>query len=251
MDINKILSPIQPLSRHVVDDTPVGIVVKYVGSEVSATITVSSSGDITFKHGALASEAVDSTIDSGTDDAGVIDVSDSSANTFGKIVDMINNSSNWEAYLKDGLRADNSNNSTGSLLLRTETTLTPNVTETSLFVDTSKMLNFSIRIGSRTRINGTEEHSAAELLRVISTNTFGSGTSLVQIYEVDELKKTETKILEQDGEATGVEQDFNLVKDGRGSIAVSRTGMHLLVRLLGSGFMTGKMTAIGAVARGA
>lgn len=249
--INPILSPRQPILRRVADDEPVGIVVKYIGSEVSATITVSSSGDITFKHGALAAEAVDDTIDSGGDDEGVIDVSDTNANTFGEAVDLINASANWEAYLKDVLRADSSNNSTGSLKTLAEATLTPNSTEQGLLLDTSKTLNMSVRIGSREYTNGTEENSAAEITRIISKNTFATGTSKIQVYKMDELKKTETKIFERDTAATTVEQDLDFVKDGVGRIAVSRTGQYLLVRLIGGTYCTGYLQAVGAVARGA
>jgi len=245
MRINPILSPKQAVVRLLVDDAPVSLVIKYVGEEASATVIVST--DITFKHGAAGAEAVDSTIDSGGDDAGVIDVSDANANTLGEVVDLINASANWEAYIKDGLRADAS---TG-LLARSETTLTPGVTEVSLYSDTSTDLNISIRIGSRTKVNGTEEHSAAELLRVISTNTYGSGTSKIQVYEVDEARKTETKILEMAGGATTAEQDKSFLEDGEGGLAVSRTGMHLLVRMIGSAACTGQINAIGKVARGA
>jgi len=244
--INPILAPKQTVSRHVVDDGPVSLVIMYIGSQVSATVTVAS-GDITFKHGAAAAEAVDATIDSGGDDDGVIDVSDTTADTLGEVVDLINGSANWKAYIKDGIRADAS----AGLLARSETTLTPNVTETPLYSDTSTDLELSIRIGSRTKVNGTEENSAAELLRVISTNTFGSGTSLIQVYEVDEIKKTETKIFEAAGNATTIKQDLDLIKDGVGGLAVSRTGMHLVVRMKGSAACTGKITAIGQVARGA
>lgn len=245
MNINSILSPKQSVSRHVVDDAPVSLVIMYVGDEASATVTVST--DLTFKHGAAAAEAVDSTIDSGGDDAGVIDISDANANTLGEIVDLINVSANWKAYIKDGLRAD----AAAGLLARSETTLTPNVTETPLYSDTSSDLELTIRIGSRTSVNGTEEHSAAELLRVISTNTFSSGTNLIQIYEVDEVRKVETKILEMAGGATTAEQDKNFIEQGVGGIAVSRTAMHLIVRMKGSAACTGKMTAIGKVERGA
>ena len=246
MDINPILSPKQSVARNVIDDASVPLVVMYKGSEVSATVTVAT-GDITFKHGASGSEAVDSTIDSGGDDAGVIDVSDANANTLGEIVDLINASANWKAYIKDGLRAD-----TGAgLLARSETTLVPKVTQTPLYSDTSTDLRLSIRVGSRTSVNGTEENSAAEVTNIVSKNTFGSGTNLIQIYEVDELLKSETKIFEKSGAATTVEQDFNLVAEGVGSIAVSRTGMHLLVRMIGSAALTGYMSVVGKVARGA
>ena len=251
MNINPILSPRQPMIRNVADDEPVGIVVMYVGSEASATVTVSAGGDITFKHGVAAAEAVDATIDSGGDDDGVIDVSDAGADTLGEVVDLINASANWKAYLKDGLRADSANASTGSLLEMAETTLTPNVTETDLVLDTSKTLNMSIRIGSRTMINGTEEHSAAEISRIISTNTFGSGTSKIQVYKMNEANDSETKIFEVSGGATTVEQDLELVKNGVGTIAVTKTGEHLLIRLIGSAACTGVLQVVGSVARGA
>jgi len=250
--INKILSPIQPVVRNVVDDEPVGIVVMYVGDEASATVTVGAGGDITFKHGDLAAEAVDDTIDSGGNDDGVIDVSDSGADTMGEVVDLINASANWKAYLKDAIRADSSNADTGSLLQMAETTLTPNSTETDLVLDTSKTLNMSIRIGSRTKVNGTEENSAARLTRHISTNTFASGYSKIQVYEVDEVAKTETKLLEISGGATTVEQDKKYNDpEGEGAIAVSRTGMHLVARLIGETYCTGIFQVIGGVARGA
>ena len=113
---NSILFPKQPIAQLVADDGDVALKVRYVGSQPSATVAVSSAGDITFKHGVAGAEVVDPTIDSGGDDDGVIDVSDATANTFGEVVDLINASPNWEAYLVGVLRADNSNASTGSLL---------------------------------------------------------------------------------------------------------------------------------------
>ena len=243
--INPILSPKQPVLRHVIDDAPVAIVVMYVGDEASATITVST--DITFKHGDAAAEAADDTIDSGGDDAGEIDITDTNADTLGEVVDLINASANWKAYIKDGLRGDDSD----GLLARAETTLTPNVTETPLYSDTSTELNLTLRIGSRTKVNGTEENSAAEVYRITSTNTYGSGYSYIQIYEVDEIKKTETKIYEQDGGATATEQKEQFQDDDNGAVAVSRTGMHLVARIIGETYCTGKMSVAGAVARGA
>lgn len=247
MDLNPILNPKQSVARHVIDDAPVSLVVMYIGSQASASITVSG-GDITFKHGAAGSLVVDPTIDSGNpSEPGVIDVSETNSNTLGEVVDMINASGNWKAFIKDGLRADTS----AGLLARSETTMVPNVTETPLYSDTSTDLRLSVRIGSRTKVNGTEENSAAEITNIVSKNTFGSGTNLIQIYEVDENAKTETKIYEASGAATTVEQDKAFVKDGVGSIAASKAGLHLVARMIGSAACTGYMTVVGKVARGA
>lgn len=250
MDLNEILKGAQPESRHVIDDAPEGLVIMYVGEEASATVTVSAAGDITFKHGDLSSEAVDDTIDSGGDAAGIIDVSDTNADTMGEVVDLINASANWKAYLKDALRADSANASTGSLLARSETTLVPQVTQTPLYLDTSKVLNLSARIGSRTSVNGTEENSAALVDFIACTNTFGSGTNLIQIYEVDEIAKTETKLMEVAGGATTVE-DKPLGDQNNITYATKRTGRHLLARMIGSAACTGKLAVNGKVSRGA
>lgn len=245
MELNKILHPKQKITRHVVDDGPVSLVIMYIGDEASATVTIST--DLTFKHGDLASEAVDDTIDSGGDDAGVIDISDANANTIGEVADIINASANWACYIKDAIRADTS----AGFLARGETTLVPNVTETPLYSDTSTDLRLTLRIGSRTRINGTEENSAAEIYRITSLNTFGSGTSLIQIYKVNEINKTEEKIYEQSGGATTVEQKEQFQDDDQGAVACEKTGEHLVARMIGSAACTGRMSVAGAVMRGA
>lgn len=247
---NPILFPKQPFATLVYDDVDVALKVRYVGSQASASITVSAAGDITFKHGAVGALVVDPTIDSGGDDPGVIDVSDASANTYGEVVDLINASANWEAYLVGGLRADNANASTGSLLARTETTLVPKATEVDLYQDTSKVLNMSIRVGTRTKVTGTEEKGAAEIFSIISTNTYASGTSLIKVYEVNEIDKSETLVYQKAGGATTVEQTQTFVSNGRGSLGVSKQGNHLVVRIVGSAACTGNITVVGAVAKG-
>ncbi len=247
---NPILFPKQPFAKLVADDGDVALKVRYVGSQASASVTVSSSGDITFKHGAVGALVVDPTINSGGDDPGVIDVSDATANTFGEVVDLINASANWEAYLVGALRSDNSNASAGSLLARTETTLTPKSTEVDLYNDTSKVLNLSVRVGVRTTVTGSEEKGAAEIFSIISTNTYASGTSIVKIYEVNEIDKSETLVYQKAGGATTVEQTQTFVSNGRGSLGVSKQGNHLVVRIVGSAACTGNMTVVGAVAKG-
>lgn len=73
-----------------------GLRVGYKGSQASATIEVSSDGDITLKHGTLGAEAVDTGVGLPTKN-GIYDVSDAAANTFKKIIDDINASENWYA----------------------------------------------------------------------------------------------------------------------------------------------------------
>lgn len=119
--IAEALALLRTFSAGTSQDVTVAGRVQYVGSQVSGTITVSSSGDMTFKHGALAAEVVDATIDSGGDDPGVIDVSDSTANTLLKVVNLIIASPNWRFFAEAGLPDDDTNLSTGSFLAKTAT----------------------------------------------------------------------------------------------------------------------------------
>lgn len=244
---NPILSPKQPILKHVVDDADVALIVKYVGAQPSFTVTVSSAGDITFKHGVSGAEAVDSSIQIGAG-AGIIDVSNAAGNTFAEVVDHINGSANWEAFLVDALRADSSDASTGSLLEITETRGARN-TELSLKKDTSKVLNISCRIGARANVVGSEEVSAAEIYQINSKNTFGSGTNLIQVYEIDDVAKTETKVYELAGGATTATDAKTFVVNGRGSLATSKIGKALLVRMIGSAACTGYLNPIAAIAK--
>ena len=246
---NPILYPKQNKTNIKLDDIDIGLTVRYIGEQVSSTITVSSDGDITFKHGASGAEVVDATIDSGGDDEGVIDVSDANADTFGEVVDLINASVNWEAYLVGTLRSDDANASTGSLLVRSESTLLPNV-DLKLFKDTSKVLNISLRIGSRINSQGTEIKSAAELYEIVSTNTFSTGTNLIQVYRINEETNEEEKIYEIAGAATTVQQILEFVVNNRGSLSVNKQDEHLLIRMIGSTECTGQLQVIGAVAKG-
>lgn len=119
--IAEALRILRTFSAGTSQDVSVAFRAQYVGSEASGTITVSASGDITFQHGDLASEAVDGTIDSAGDDPGVIDVSDTQANTLLKVINLINASPNWRAFAESGLPDDDMDASTGSILAKSET----------------------------------------------------------------------------------------------------------------------------------
>lgn len=245
---NPILSPKQPIATLVADDGDVALKVRYVGAQPSATVEVDSSGNLLFKHGVAGSEAADSTIQIGST-AGTITVSNASGNTFAEVVDHINGSSNWEAYLVGVLRADSSNASTGSLLVMSATTIAPGK-ELDLLKDTSKVLNLAVRLGVRENVTGSEEKGAAEIYSIVSTNTYASGTSVIKVYEIDEVAKTETLVYQKTGGATTVEQTQTFVSNGRGALGVKKQGKHLLVKIVGSAACTGNLMVVGAVAKG-
>lgn len=184
-------------SAVVTDDTDVAMEIVYIGDEDSATVGVDSSGDITFKHGDLGSEAVDTTVVAST---GKIDVSNSSYDTFGEVVDTINASPNWRARLKGALRADSSND---TLLIVSATTLTPKTESFNCLFDTSAALMLTKYIGlidlDRTPALNDDESCLAKIYQIdgISTFTASGSSSGIYVYAVETDKygnRTETLI---------------------------------------------------------
>ena len=234
--------------NYAVTDADIGIALRYVGSLASATVTVAS-GDLTFKHGVAASEAVDATIDSGGDDEGVIDVSDANANTMGEVVDLINASANWEARLVGSLRTDAS---AAELLNRSETTITSATNFLPLYKDTSATFNLGICIGPfalellKGATNGAWitdaeiARSRAEVQLITHNMTFGSGTNSINIYDIDPVNKVETLIFSYAGAATTVEATKDLLDHAIETLAV---GHHLLIQV-----GNGAATAVGFAA---
>lgn len=236
------------VSRSVADDGDIGLVVRYKGTEASATVEVAAtSGDITFKVGTLSSEAVDADIDSGGNDPGVIDVSDSNVDTMGELVDFINASGTWEAYLVDCLRSDDSR----TLLLtmaaaQANKTVVPQGVR--LYKDSSQNDNFDISIAIMNRLYPTgferSEDKICGVSGVVEKNTFGSGTSDIKVYEINPNTKVETLVYSRSCAATTVQgtlasTDIDITAD---------QGNYLLVRMVASAAAaTGFLTVLGKI----
>lgn len=204
-------------SAAYVADSPVGLAVRYRGSQASATVTVAS-GEITFKHGAAAAEAADSTVGV----AGV--VADGTYTTLGAMVDAINLSANWIAEIVDGLRADTSTN---VLLARSETTLSPTRRQVlPLFIDTSVALSLTYRISARrTNFNKSQNGKRSVFQRFQGLVNVGSGTLILTVLDVD--KKSATTDLRGKWDGTdNTELDTGL----GGPEIMSEFGNDLLVR---------------------
>lgn len=93
------------------DSDPV-FFVKYIGSTAGKpTVEVSSGGDITLK----IAGSVDATVGCPTHVTGIIDVSDTSCDTFIEVANAINMSDNWRAVLVNALGTDNANDSLATL----------------------------------------------------------------------------------------------------------------------------------------
>lgn len=206
-------------SAAFVADQPVALAIQYRGTEASATVTVAS-GDITLKHGAAGSEAVDNTVGS----SGV--VADGTYTTLGAMVDAINASPNWHAEIVDGLRSDSS---TAALLARSETTLAPVRTQVlPLYLDTSAHLSLSYRISAR-RLNWSRAQKACQSVfkQARALVNVGSGTLVLTIYEVDKFGTVVATLATFNG-TDNTELDARIA-GGEGEL-ISQVGNDLLVR---------------------
>lgn len=107
----RAIGPIAGTSSTASTDNVVGYV-KYVGSTAGKpTVEVSSTGVITLK----IAGSVDTTVGCPTHVTGIIDVTDSSCDTFTEVANAINQSANWRFALVDALGSDSSNDSLATL----------------------------------------------------------------------------------------------------------------------------------------
>lgn len=219
--------------------------VQYVGAQASGTVTVTvTTGDVTFQHGVLASEVVDTTINS-DDDPGVIDVSDAAANTMGGVVDLINGSANWRAILHGCRRADAS---AGLLFTRSETQakvaagieLAADETVGEWKIGRSitnrkfNVITGSDGLGDLTDVN---YQNSLDFWRF--ENTFGSGTSAIYIYDMLDLSEdatTEKLIATLAAGATTVAQEYKFTVDQGRAIQVP-IGHRIFVQVVNSAAM--------------
>jgi len=219
--------------KRVADDTDVGLVIRYIGALASCLIVVDdTTGDISSTVGALGSESTDTNFLEPGGTGGNIDVSDANANTFGKVVDIINSLDDYEAYLVDVLRADAT--TVGSLLAMAATQAKVSA-GIPLYKDTSVVLNLSIAVqGEDLQYSDNGCKNICDY--IASKNTYASGASTIQIYE------GETLVASWACAATTVEQE-------KTTLAFGCKGKKLLIRMLGQTYCTGYLVINGKSTR--
>jgi len=188
------------------DDTDVAFIVRYVGATPTATDTVTIASDtITFKQDGVADTTLECPVVAPL--GGIIDTSHADCNTLGEVVDTINGSADWEAVLLDGLRTDATG--TTNLLVAAAADATGkdglNVyfdTDAVTFVHsralgpgrTFKWFMPAESVNGKT-INNPYLGTYSILGSMTGTSTYGSGTSLLQVYAVVPTRGGETVTL--------------------------------------------------------
>lgn len=181
------------------DDAGISMLVRYVGSNSSATVAVDAgTGDLTFEVGGAAYTGFECPVAGAL--GGIIDVSNAACNTMGEVVDTINGnctgcSSDFRAVLIDSVRTDTSIDALVTIGT-TQTTLTGGL---ALNIDTSvAMIESRALIPNRTNIAGFLGGPAAGF-RLLENpfmgqwpflrwfqgySTYGAGTSVLNVYSV-------------------------------------------------------------------
>jgi len=238
------------------DDTDPAYLVKYVGTSASATVEVSSAGDITLKHGALSSEAADSTVKCPSGgSSGVIDVSDADCNTVGEVINAINASNNWVAVPVAALLSDSSNDTlaTKSATLANTSVGVPLYIDTDVALTSTVLLNhteFTSDIGTylagisksgvELRLNPFVTRTFLASAR--GTSTYGSGTSTWSVIQVkpsykrsSSTESVKTLLSGIAGGATTVQGTLVSLSDNNRIVSDDNT--KLLVRITNSAAM--------------
>lgn len=183
----------------ITDDTDIVLLVKYIGSSASGTVTVAADGNITFKHGAVGAEANDTSVGGAADSGATIDVSETTEDTLGEVVDLINGSANWCAVIVDGLRDDTATDALllmsasqakieGGLQLLADTDtrlvtrrlIAPDMMRKS--IEPYLVQNDRLALTSKAP-NYPFEGTRAEVSMLSGKSTYGSGTSTWEIHE--------------------------------------------------------------------
>lgn len=218
---NSLLRPadVRPVPFGEQDDTPIGIIIRYIGTDVSGIIVVAADGNLTFKSGALGAEANDVSIGGAADAGATIDVSEATEDTFGEVLDLINADANWEAVLVDVVR---STTATDALLANAGQQM--KVTKGFGFVlDTTTALVTGRLIAPdayRKDIRTYERQGAvnsafpftghrAALIRALEVTTYAADTSFWKLYSEDALLGDVNTIWDVAAGATTVEDEID------------------------------------------
>lgn len=189
-------------------DAVVALYLRYIGEEASGKVAIANTtGDMSFTHGDVGSEAADTTVNPAGGVAGTIDLSGEAA-TFQALAELVNASANWELIPVGYLPTDATEASgTAKIVNNVSATQAKTATGMAVYFDRSASLHHSIGITA----NGpsSEPHGfdagMRNIINLLSvTLTYSSGTHLVKVYEVDDIEGTATELASFSAAATTV-----------------------------------------------
>ena len=204
------------VSMSVTADDPtirqfVGLIIEYVGSSASCLITTASNNTIASAVGASGAEAADANFTVGST-PGTIDLTNTSSDTMGEVVDFINSLADYRARLVCLRRADDADTTgalvavssqqakvSGGLKLAVDTSVCKHVSAELSVLDgtmysgggTASRTVDNLTIRGFGGLNGDYKRgSLVELHQLDETLTY-SGTAVFEVIEVDDFAKTD------------------------------------------------------------
>lgn len=188
-------------------DLPVALTIKYIGAQVAAQVSVAATtGDLTFESGATTAAATTTTETcpvlpvGGT--AGIIDASDSEADTLHKIKEAINLAPGWMCWLTDQLPDEATEITAANAMYLTAYGTDNDCTVDGGFkikVDTSLKTAEDFCVGvtwnnQLSDIHGTDIGVTHEVLEVEANVTYGGASDGIYVYEVNDILGTKVQI---------------------------------------------------------
>lgn len=212
----------------------------YIGAEASATLTIAQTGDCTFKHGVLSSEAADTDTKLDPDGSGVINVN-ADCTTMQGFGSIVNGSDNWR-WVPEGAIPDDASYKDGTDGVFTETTDTA-VPSTGLAITTDDSDSLYAVAGltwpdSPTEIQQGNKGVHWEAVRVIALSTYGSGTSTLQLIACDDVAGTSEVVKTFTTGATTVEVAYPAETSPAVEIHYATLGKRLVAKLTNSAAMS-------------
>lgn len=172
------------------DDTDIMFYIRYVGAQPSCLITVAGSGDITSEVGVSGSEAADPNFMEPGGTPGTIDVSDTNSDTMKKVVDIINNLSDYECWPVDSL-PDEALESGGTGFILAITDQQAKDVNLAINGDTSARKEISVGVGAADHFFTV---AGKENLAMLATILVTTATSYaLKLYLIDDTKGTKVE----------------------------------------------------------
>lgn len=213
----------------------------YIGSLASGIVDIAASGNMTFKHGVLSSEAADTDTELDPDGSGIIDVN-SDCTTMQGLMSIINGSDNWRA-IPVGLIPDDASYVDASIGDFTQVTGGNCSAAGGYQVKTDDSDSLYVVAGlswpdSPTEIQRGNQGVHWEAVRVIALSTYASGTSTLQLIACDDVAGTSEVVKTFTTGATTVEVAYPAETSPAVEVHHGAVGKRLVAKLTNSAAMS-------------
>lgn len=210
--------------------------IHYIGDEASGIVDIASTGDITFKHGDLSSEAADDDTKIESGGSGVLDLS-ADVTDYHSLIRHINSFDNWEAWPVGALPDDDPHTTTTGHFTEVTGGSASGANGYAVKTDDSDSLYIVAGMtfnGPAANVHATDAQALHALQRVIALSTYATGSSALKAYACDDLAGSSEEIASWKTGATTVEVAYPAETYPAGPPIAWTKGKRLAVKLVNS-----------------